>query len=299
MNSPSSAPETLHDRRRILGTLGVAGLALQASAGLASAQDVRPTSGRSLIDKWTAEKKARLGVWLSAPPIQTRDPATNKPVGYVIDVVELMMKDLEVEIEYVVVPFAQQIAAWMAGKVDMIGGPITITPQRALRGMFADMPVFYEDTVVWLRPGSSVTSLDQLTTAKFSVLAGSSQQTTGEQILPKATFIPLDSMSSVVNNTSTGRSDACLLSAGQLLGQIKDHPDMKLLPGPSLWVDMNTYLIPQGDLATHAWISNWLRYQSTHNTFSRLWEKWFVSDVSRQFGVKTTAVGPLGAQVSL
>jgi ABC-type amino acid transport substrate-binding protein len=179
----------------------------------------------------------------------------------------------------------------------MIGGPLTITPQRALRGIFAEIPVFYEDSLLWLRPGLEAKSVDDLANSKISVLAGSSQQTTGEQILTKATFIPLDSMANVVSNTATGRSDACLISAGQLLGQIADRPDMKVLPGPPLWVDINSYMIPLGDFATHAWISNWLRYESAHNTFSRLWQKWFVTDTAKKFAVKTTAVGPLGQPV--
>ena len=218
-------------------------------------------------------------------------------MGYVIDVMELMMKELGVTIDYVVLPFAQQIAAFQAGKIDMIGGPITITPQRALRGIFADIPVFYEESAVVAsaRAGHHLARqarhLKDLGFGRQLPADDGRAAAAGRHLCPSQLD---DERGQQHRHGSLGR---LLISAGQLLGQIADHPDMKVMPGPPLWNVINSYMIPLGDFATHAWISNWLRYQSTHHTFSQLWQKWFVTATAKKFNVKTTAVGPLGEQV--
>ena len=115
----------------------------------------------SVLDTWLSTKKAKLGVDLTFPPIQFKD-AAGKPTGYQMELTEAMMADLGVTPEYVEIPFGQLCAGLVAGKFDMMGISATILPSRALKGLFANFPVFYESIAVLLKAGSNVSSADTL-----------------------------------------------------------------------------------------------------------------------------------------
>jgi polar amino acid transport system substrate-binding protein len=245
-----------------------------------------------VLDKWISTKKAKLGVDLTFPPIQYKDSA-GKPTGYQMELTEAMMADLGVTTEYVEIPFGQLFAGLVAGKFDMMGISATILPSRALKGLFASFPVFYESIVVLLKPGSTVTASDQLNKSgsKIAVLQGSSQEFSSKLIFPSAAFSPFAQLADAVNEVSTGRADATVLSEFDVEDSIKAHPNLKLLAGPPLWVDANTYLMPLGDYKLQAWVNNWLRYNATHQRLTSLWKKWLGPGLQK-YNLLTYGVGP-------
>jgi ABC-type amino acid transport substrate-binding protein len=288
----------------VLGAAGMGALAAcggsKSGAGTTAATAATNTtsanSGSSILDKWTRTKKARLGVDLSFPPLQFIDPKTKKPSGFMVEVTELMMKDLGVTPEYVQTPFSQLFAGLAAGKFDMVGIAATILPSRALQGWFASVPVFYESNVVLVKKTSSAHNLEALSNAKFAVLQGSSQQASGSVIFPKASFKALASESDAATEVSVGRADAAIFSefsAGSILDK---NPNLRTLGGPPLFVDANTYFMPEGDEKLSHWVTNWLLYQASHQTMAGLWKKWVVPP-SEKYHLSTVLVGTNGEAV--
>jgi polar amino acid transport system substrate-binding protein len=277
------------------------GLALAGAAGAGALAGGAQASGRrisadSVLDKWTKTKKARLGVDLSFPPLQFIDPKTKKPSGYMVQITELMMKDLGVKPDYVQTPFAQLFAGLAADKFDMVGIAATILPSRALQGWFAGVPVFYESNVVVVKKSSKAHRLSDLRTARFAVLQGSSQQASAPVIFPRAKFKAMATESDAATEVSVGRADAAIFSefsTGSILGNNKN---LRPLGGPALFVDANTYFMPEGDEKLWQWVTNWLRYQSTHQTMAGLWKKW-VGPSTKKYHLKTSVVGANGEAV--
>ena len=272
-----------------LGTAGALALAGRAS-GASTA------SSGSILDKWVSSKKARLGVDLTFPPLQFIDPKTKKPSGYMVEITELMMSDLGVTPEWVQTPFAQLFAGLAAGKFDMVGIAATILPSRALQGYFAGVPVFYESNVVLVKKSSTAHTTAALEKAKFAVLQGSSQQASGQVIFPNASFKAFASESDAATEVSVGRADAAIFSefsTGSILG---NNSNLRPLGGPPLFVDANTYLMPLGDEKLSQWVTNWLRYQSAHQTMASGWKKWVVPS-ARKYHLATSLVGTDGVQV--
>jgi ABC-type amino acid transport substrate-binding protein len=288
----------LPTRRSLLKMGGSAALGIGAFA-LAACETSQSTpgttasaqgSGESVLDKWISTKTAKLGVDLTFPPIQFKD-SNGKPTGYQMELTEAMMADLGVTPQYVEIPFGQLFAGLVAGKFDMMGISATILPSRALKGLFSSFPVFYESIVVLLKPGSSVTSSDQLNGQKIAVLQGSSQEFSTKLIFPNSTFSPFAQLADAVNEVATGRADATVLSEFDVDDSLKAHPDLKLLSGPPLWVDSNTYLMPLGDYKLQAWVNNWLRYNATHQRLVSSWKKWLGPGL-KKYNLTTYGVGP-------
>jgi polar amino acid transport system substrate-binding protein len=302
LEAPSDS-EAKTSRRSLLKLGGGAVLGAGAWA-LAACQQTASTPGTtasaagetSVLDKWLSTKTAKLGVDLTFPPIQFKDSA-GKPTGYQMELTEAMMADLGVTPQYVEIPFGQLFAGLVAGKFDMMGISATILPSRALKGLFSSFPVFYESIVVLLKPGSTVTSSSQLDGQKIAVLQGSSQEFSSKLIFPKATFSPFAGIADAINEVATGRADATVVSEFDVDSSLQAHPNLKLLTGPPLWVDANTYLMPLGDYKLQAWVNNWLRYNATHQRLVSSWKKWLGPGLQK-YHLTTYGVGP-GAEPEL
>jgi polar amino acid transport system substrate-binding protein len=275
----------------VIGAVGAGAL-----AGRAPAAPTRRAAEGSVLDKWTKSKAAKLGVDLSFPPLQFIDPKTKKPSGYMVQITELLMKDLGVKPQYVQTPFAQLFAGLAANKFDMVGIAATILPSRALQGWFAGVPVFYESNVVVVQKSSKAHKLSDLKTAKFAVLQGSSQQASAPVIFPKAKFKAMATESDAATEVSVGRADAAVFSEFSTGSILDNNKKLRPLGGAPLFVDANTYFMPEGDEKLWQWVTNWLRYQSTHGTMSGLWKKW-VGPSTRKYHLKTSVVGPNGEAV--
>jgi polar amino acid transport system substrate-binding protein len=256
--------------------VGAGATALVGSAATPAFAASRADAGTSILDKWTSKK----------------------PSGFMVELTNLMMTDLGITPNYVQTPFAQLFAGLAANKFDMVGIAATILPSRALQGVFAGVPVFYESNVVLVKKTSKAHNLKALSTAKFAVLQGSSQQASGSVIFPKAKFKAFASESDAASEVVVGRSDAAIFSefsAGSILAKNKT---LRTLGGPPLFVDANTYFLPTGDEKLYHWVTNWLRYQSTHQTMAGLWEKW-VLPASKKYHLETQVVGTNGVAVSV
>ncbi len=300
--APRGEEEATTSRSGLLRAGGIAALgtagALALTNGASAARTVRTarTANGSVLDKWVSSKKARLGVDLTFPPLQYIDPKTKKPTGYIVELTEAMMKDVGATPEWVQTPFAQLFAALAAGKFDMIGIAVTILPSRALQGYFADVPAFYESNVILVKNTSKAHSTAALATAKFAVLQGSSQQASGMQIFPKASFKAFASESDAATEVSVGRADAAIFSEFSTGSLLDNNKNLRPLGGPPLFVDANSYLMPLGDEKAQHWISNWMRYQSAHQTMSSGWKKW-VGPSAKKYHLATSLVGTNGTQV--
>lgn len=293
-------------RRRLLrwGALGAGAAALAAACTQNSGSTATASSGggsssgTSLLDKWVSTKKATFGVDLTAPPLQFKD-SSGKPTGYLPELLEMMMKDMGVTPEYVELPFPQLVQAFAAGgKFDMIGLVLTMLPSRALTGTFAGFPAMYESVCVLLKPGSTLTNYGQLNQSGVTITAlqGSSEQFSGQTLFPKAQIQGFAQPNDAVGAVATGRADASISATFDVGTALKAYPNLKIMPGPPLFVDTDTWLLPAGDFKLYAWVTNWLRYQSAHYTMANLWNKWVGASLAST-GLSTAVVGAGGEAV--
>ena len=297
-NGSGTSTPSLPTRRSLLKLGGAAALGVGAYALAACESSTAPgTNGQaagesSVLDKWISTKTAKLGVDLTFPPIQFKD-SSGKPTGYQMELTEAMMADLGVTPQYVEIPFGQLFAGLVAGKFDMMGISATILPSRALKGLFANFPVFYESIVVLLKPGSSISASSQLNASSITIaiLQGSSQEASSHLLFPSAQFKPFAAIADAVNEVAAGRADAVVLSEFDVDSSKQAHPDLVLLNGPPLWVDANTYLMPLGDYKLQAWVNNWLRYNATHQRMVASWAKWLGPGL-KKYNLITYGVGP-------
>lgn len=218
------------------------------------------------IDRVIKNGVLRVGVDLTFPPLQFRDPSTNEPKGLMPEIDALMAQDLGVKLEYVEMPFGELIAGLLADKFDWCGIAFTSTPERAKQVLFIDEPTFFEDSVLLLKKGFTFDKLSDLDKPEitFSNLSGSAQDASARLLFPNATFKPLGWPETVLE-VAADRSDACLIAIWNAAAYINENPDtVDIWSGGSLFADVNTFYVPAGDYKTKEWMGTWFRYYAAH-----------------------------------
>lgn len=283
------------DRRTFLKMAGVAAASLGA-AGLAKVSEVKaaPVDDTlekyrsisfqaadepvALVDQIIANGVLRAGVDLTFPPLQFRDPTTDEPMGYCVDMTNAMAEDLGVEVEWVEMPFAQLIPGLQAGQYDWSGIGLTIRPQRALTVRFSDEPLFLEDSILLVNNRLTFDDLSELdaATVRFSNLTGSAQDATAKIRFPNARYRTFEALQDSLLEVATGRAQVSLVALWNAIPFIEENPNapVYIWSGGSLFQDMNTYMMPHGDEKSAYWLENWMRYRGAQGLQAGLWQKW-------------------------
>ncbi|MGF6239460.1 MULTISPECIES: transporter substrate-binding domain-containing protein [Paraburkholderia] len=108
-----------------LGALAGAALALATAFAASTAH------ADSTLDRIHERHKLVVGVILSGPPFGSLDPATQKPVGFNVDLAENLAKHLGVDIEMIPVQPSNRVQFLQQGKVDALIANMEVTEERA------------------------------------------------------------------------------------------------------------------------------------------------------------------------
>lgn len=286
-------------RALLLGGAVTAGAGMALASSLSSEASAQ-TANEPVIDKWIKNKKIVVGYEFGTPPMQFRDPSTNEPTGYTIELMKLMAADLGdgIGIEYVEVPFGQLFALLESGRCDMIE-PVTKLPARALRGDFTEVPAFYAPVYVLLKQSSTIQKPEELNSEKvrFAVLQGTSQLAVAKRRFPKAQFAAFPSATDAINEVASGRADASVQSSSSVVRALDAGARFKLLPTGPLFLESGSYFIRQGDPRSLNWLNNFMSYHAALGTLEGLYEQ-FVGVASREkYKLQTVAVGPGGQPI--
>ena len=299
MSAKKSDEQAAASRRSLLMGGGIAGLGLALASSLTSPAAAQQ-SGDAVLDKWIKNKKIVVGYEFGTPPMQYRDPASNEPAGYTVELMKQMAADLGdgITVDYVEVPFGQLFSLLASGRCDMIE-PVTNLPARALQGDFCFIPAFYAPIYVILKPASTAQKPDDLNAAniRFAVLQGTSQLAVAKRVFPKAQFASFPSATDAINEVASGRADASVQSSSTVVQAIDAGAKVKLLPSGALYTESASYFIRQGDPRTLAWLNNWMSYHAAIGTLATLYDR-FVGLPSREkYKLQTVSVGPAGEAV--
>jgi ABC-type amino acid transport substrate-binding protein len=243
----------------------------------------------SLLSRVKKDGKIRLGVDLTFAPLQFRDPDTNEPTGYSIEVVKLLAKALDAEPEWVEVPFADLFSAQAAGRFDIAGIAAVNTPERAQQVAFAYAPTFLEGNFLFQRKGLGVGDASQLDDSGVTIAAvvGTSQANAAKLLYPKAKVKELPDYPGALADVSTGRSD--VLFVGEYAAAEATGEGLDPVSKDPVAVAWNTYFLPLGDVPMHQFITVFLQNKAADLTLANLWQQFVASGAEKQ-GLRTAAV---------
>jgi len=202
-------------------------LACQSPTAIRGSQSTHPpTRLQGILDRG----EIRIGLSGNQPPLNMKDKS-GQIIGLEVDLITTLAQSMGLSPRFVVKPFADLIPAIESGEVDIVISGMTITPERNARVAFAG-PYFISGKSVLTRSPAIASAEDaaslNTTDRRYSVLAGSTSESFVEQVLPKATSVPVKDYDAAVQMVLDGKVDAMIADFPICQLSVLRHPDTDL-----------------------------------------------------------------------
>ncbi len=191
-------------------------------SGSGGSEDKAKAAGITLVKPG----KLTVCIHLSYKPFQYKDGT--KVVGFDVDLLGLVAKDLGVEQDVVNIEWAQVTsgAAFKAKKCDMGMGAMTITPERQAAISITD-PYMDATQVLLVKKDSGIKTLADLKGKKVGAQADTTGKKYADDNAAKYGYqvVVFNDLALQENNVKSGRVDAGINDNGVLYDFVKDNPD--------------------------------------------------------------------------
>lgn len=223
----------LFSARRSLAVAALASLALAGCGNGGSGDGGSPSAGSTNANGYTLVKPGTLTVCthLAYKPFQFPD-SSGKIVGFDVDMMDMVAKDMGLTQEIVDVPFDQvwSGAAMKAGRCDVGAAGMTITPERANAVLFSQ-PYFDAEQALITKKGSGITNLAQMKGKKLGVQTDTTGQKYAQDNADANGYevVVFDDLPTSVNAVKSGNVDAAINDNGVLYDFAKNNPDTEVV----------------------------------------------------------------------
>jgi ABC-type amino acid transport substrate-binding protein len=255
-----------------IAMVALAALAVSAHATAARADD-------NLLKTIKDRGKMRV-CYAEYAPWNIKNPATNKWEGVNIEIVDLIAKQLKVEVEDVDATFGTAIPSMNAQKCDFIGAAFYISPARAELISYT-RPFATDGTTTFVTAASSAKTLTELDQPGklIAVRSGSYEEPIAKRLFTKAQVKTLTADAGAIQllEIAAGRADGALGSLYGNLNFLKNNPNMKvrLLNDELLSRQSIAFAVPAREYFFRDYLSTALLTMEENGQIKQIVDKWF------------------------
>lgn len=198
-----------------------------------------------------------------------------KVIGFDIDLIDLVAKELGVEQEVVDTPFdgIQSGADFNAGKCDISSAGMTITDERKKNIDFSD-PYFDATQALVTKKGSGVADLPDLAGKTLGVQNSTTGFDYANENAEGAEIVNFEDLGLLLNAVETGRVVAAINDNGVLYDWVKENPDYEVVTefdtGEQYGMGMR-----KGNTKLAEVVNKVLAEAKSSGEYDRIYEKWF------------------------
>nr|WP_315045447.1 basic amino acid ABC transporter substrate-binding protein [uncultured Leptotrichia sp.] len=176
--------------------------------------------------KKTDSKTLRVGLNSVFAPFEYKE--NGQIVGFDVDLINQIGKDLGYKIEIEDQAFDGLIPTLKAGKIDMIISGMTATEERKKSVDFSDE--YFKSTNVYLKKkgNNNVTSINNLSGKKVGASLGTIQEIEARKI-PGATVVPIEDTVKSIMDLEAGKVDVLILENVIALEYMKKYTDLEVI----------------------------------------------------------------------
>lgn len=259
----------------ILGGCGSSGTSADSSSGSSSSSG----SLDSILYDVLNEGVLTVGMCLFIEPSSYYDDDGN-PVGYDVDIAQLLADSLGVELEIVDLSADARVSSLETGKVDIVLAQFTKTLERAQKIDFSD-PYTASGPVVVARTDSGIESIDDLEAGMtIAVTTGSSHDEVVQEEFPDCEYVYYSTTTECVLAVSNGQVDVCVGDANEMATAVADEDDLALLGTIEGYVDYNCIGTVKGDQIWLNYLNEFIFDINSTGTNQELYEKWYGAEMS-------------------
>jgi polar amino acid transport system substrate-binding protein len=179
--------------------------------GLFGAAEARADKLQDILSKGVV----RIGVPLDAPPFGSQD-ANRNPVGFDIEMAEMVAKALGVKLEMQQITGANRIPFLLTDKVDIVISVMGLTPERAKQIQFT-APYANTFLAVYGAKSMQVSGPDQLGANRLAAAKGTTQELAISAANPKANIMRTEDDATAAAAYISGQAD--LIATNSIVAQ--------------------------------------------------------------------------------
>ncbi|GFM32165.1 transporter substrate-binding domain-containing protein [Desulfovibrio subterraneus] len=266
----------MHSRFHYLIALLIVGCMLMA--GTAQAKDAtHELRDASVISKVIERGTLRVGFSTFVP--WAMNDKTGKFIGFEVDVMTQLAKDLGVEIEFVPTNWSGIIPSLLSDKFDVIIGGMSVTTERNLKVNFT---IPYDTTGMALVANKTTakgfSSLADFNKEDVIIVAriGSTPATAAKTFFPKATLRLFEKETQCLQELLSGRVHAFVASAPLPAHSAVEHADKLFLPVEGTFTkEPVAFAVRKGDPDTLNVLNNWIRQKEAQGWLAERKHYWF------------------------
>lgn len=256
-------------------------LAMVASAPIASTQAQTQSQAQhaSRLDEIVARGVLKVGTTGDYKPFTFLDKATGRFEGFDIDMAERLGKALGVKVEYVQTSWPTLMKDFEAGSYDLAVGGVSITLDRARKGLFST-PIMREGKTPIARCADkgkfeTIADIDR-PGVRVIVNPGGTNERFARAHVKTATISVHNDNTTIFQEIAKGNADLMMTDSSETLFQQKQNPGVLCAVHPEKPFDFaeKAYWL-QRDVALKAFVDQWLHLEMETGGFAQVRSKYF------------------------
>jgi len=233
-------------------------------------------SAESKLQTIKKNGELRVGTTGDWDPMSMKDPATNKYVGFDIDVMNELAKDMGVKVKFVPTDWKTIVSGITADRYDL-STSVTKTPKRAEVAGFTETYYKYGTVPLVLKKNSKKFSTWNSLNNKDVTIAttlGTSQEEKAKEFFPKSKLKSVEAPARDFQEVLSGRADGNITSSTEANKLVIKYPQLIIVNDGEKNPAFLAMMVPKNDKVWNDYVSKWIKDKKASGFFNTLLTKY-------------------------
>jgi cyclohexadienyl dehydratase len=234
------------------------------------------TNADSNLDKILSSGELKVGTTGDWDPMTMKDPATNKYVGFDIDVMNELAKDMGVKVIFVPTEWKTIVSGITSGRYN-ISTSVTRTDKRAEVAGFTTSYYKYGTVPLVLKKNlKKFSTWDSLNNTEVTIATtlGTSQEQKAKEFFPKSTLKSIEAPARDFQEVLAGRADGHITSSTEANKLVIKYPQLAIVQDGEKNPAYLAMMVPKNDSVWKDYVSNWIEKKKNSGFFEKLLTKY-------------------------
>jgi len=219
----------------------------------------------------------RVGTTGDWNPMSIKDPATNKYIGFDIDIVTQLAEDMGVKIKFIPTEWKTLVTGIISNKYDL-STSASLSPKRALTTGYtnsffklATVPLTLNENLSKFQDWNDINKPE----VKVAVTLGTVQEQYAKVLFPQSTLKIIESPARDFQEVLAGRADVHITSNIEAATLVEKYSELAIVPvNNSKFPTPLAWLIPQEDQIWINYVNHWIEIKKARGYFEQIMVKW-------------------------
>ena len=206
-----------------------------------------------------------------------KDPATNEYIGFEIEIVKQLAKDMDVNLVIIPTEWKTLVNGIVSNKYD-ISTSASLSAKRALSTGYTDSYFKLATVPLTLKKNlNKFQNWDDINKqgVKVAVTLGTTQEIQAKEIFPNATLNIIESPARDFQEVLAGRSEVHITSNIEAATLVEQYPEMAIIPvSEPKYPTPLAWLTPQDDQVWINYLNHWISIKKSQGFFQQMMEKY-------------------------